>query len=161
ANIAANPKSAPVLINPGALGDGLPEQTLMVSPQHRVLVRSKVAQRMFGSDEVMVPAVKLIELDGVERVSPENGVTYHHILCANHDMVRADGHWSETLYFGGQTEIAIGADKTQEILAGHPEVADMPMHPLARLGEDNRARLRRFAARDNARRLRHQEVRLA
>ncbi|SFU88292.1 Hint domain-containing protein, partial [Aliiroseovarius crassostreae] len=118
ANIAANPKSAPVLINPGALGDGLPEQTLMVSPQHRVLVRSKVAQRMFGSDEVMVPAVKLIELDGVERVSPQNGVTYHHILCANHDMVRADGHWSETLYFGGQTEIAIGADKTQEILAG-------------------------------------------
>ncbi|MDJ1170908.1 Hint domain-containing protein [Roseofilum sp. BLCC_M154] len=152
AEISSNPKSAPVLINKGALGDGFPEQMLMISPQHRILVRSKVAQRMFGCDEVMVPAVKLTELDGVERVSPQDGVTYHHILCANHEMVRANGHWSETLYFGEQTEIAIGAEKTKEILAECSEVEDMQMHPLALIGEENRGRLKNFARRMSKRR---------
>ncbi|KXF92511.1 Hint domain-containing protein [Phaeobacter inhibens] len=160
ANIAANPKSAPVLINKGALGGGLPEQTLMVSPQHRVLVRSKVAQRMFGSDEIMVPAVKLTGLDGVERVSPDDGVTYHHILCANHEMARANGHWSETLFTGEQAEIAIGADALSQIVSDYPEVAQMRLHPLAKVGEDNRGRLNRFVSRENSKRLRHVTVKM-
>lgn len=109
---------------------------------------------MFGSDEVMVPAVKLTELDGVERISPEDGVTYHHVLCASHELVRANGQWAETLYIGEQAEIAIGPEKMKEILAQCPEVADMQMHPLAQLGEQNRGRLRRFSSRVNARGLR-------
>src|SRR5690606_32364085 len=51
-DLAQNPKLKPIRIAAGALGNGLPERDLTVSRQHRVLVRSKIAQRMFGAEEV-------------------------------------------------------------------------------------------------------------
>lgn len=47
---------APLRIRRGALGKNLPHRDLLVSPQHRLLNRSKVADRMFGSPEVLIAA---------------------------------------------------------------------------------------------------------
>ena len=49
----------------GALGNGLPRRDLLVSRQHRMLVRSSIAGRMFGDKEVLVAAHHLTALPGV------------------------------------------------------------------------------------------------
>ena len=61
----AQPHLRPIRISADALGQNAPAQDLIVSPQHRVLVRSKIAQRMFGATEILVAAKHLLELDGV------------------------------------------------------------------------------------------------
>jgi hypothetical protein len=47
------------------LGANLPSSDLLVSQQHRILVSSKVVQRMFGTDEVLVSANSLIGMNGI------------------------------------------------------------------------------------------------
>ena len=42
--LAGNPALQPVLIQRGALGPGAPERDMMVSPQHRMLIRSAMAE---------------------------------------------------------------------------------------------------------------------
>lgn len=76
-DLAAKPGLRPVRIAKGALGADLPERDLLVSPQHRVLVRSVIAQRMFDTPEVLVSAKKLLPLDGVEvdRTAPRWCIT--------------------------------------------------------------------------------------
>ncbi len=46
--LEANPKLYPVRIRKGKLGKNIPKQNLMLSPHHRVKIRSTVAQRMFN-----------------------------------------------------------------------------------------------------------------
>lgn len=60
------PQFRPVRIRKNALGAGMPAADLVVSPQHRMLVDSKIAQRMFGCREVLAAAKQLVELDGVD-----------------------------------------------------------------------------------------------
>jgi len=46
--LRSNPKLRPIRISAGALGDDIPKQDLIVSRQHRIQVRSKITERMFG-----------------------------------------------------------------------------------------------------------------
>ena len=57
---------------------------MTVSPQHRILVNSRIAQRMFGEDGALIAAEKLTWLDGVDEVCPDEGIEYYHILCDAH-----------------------------------------------------------------------------
>lgn len=99
-DLRRDPRQRPVRIARGALGEGLPTDDLFVSPQHRVLLRSKLAARMFGSSEVLVPAVKLLSLEGVAQIEAPFGVEYHHFLCAHHELVYAEGMPAESLLRG-------------------------------------------------------------
>lgn len=92
--------AAPIMIAKGALGQGVPQRALWVSPQHRILVRSRIAGRLFGEAEVLVPAIRLVSLPGISQIATENPVHYHHLLCDRHELVRANGAWAETLYLG-------------------------------------------------------------
>lgn len=56
-DLARNLKLHPVRIVAGALGDGCPQQDLLVTRQHRIVVRSKIAERMFEVSEVLVAAI--------------------------------------------------------------------------------------------------------
>jgi len=58
--VAGRQKTAPVCIRKGALGAGLPDKDLLLSQQHRLLVRSRVAERMFGTSEVLIPPPDLV-----------------------------------------------------------------------------------------------------
>ncbi|WP_051909644.1 Hint domain-containing protein, partial [Paenirhodobacter enshiensis] len=69
--LVKQPKLRPIRIAAGALGfdsegAALPHRDLTVSPQHRILVRSKIAEKMFGESEVLVPARQLLQLPGVD-----------------------------------------------------------------------------------------------
>ena len=48
-----------------------------------------------GEDEVLVAAKHLVGMDGVEQVAA-GAVSYIHILFERHEIVCADGAWSES-----------------------------------------------------------------
>lgn len=130
-----NPKLRPIRIRAGAFGDKLPERDLMVSPQHRMLVRSAIAVRMFDSAEVLVAAKQLLCLPGVDVAEDLNEVTYIHFLFDRHQIVFAEGTPTESLYPGKQALKSISDDARSEILTLFPELADLdtllePARPL-------------------------------
>lgn len=129
--LLANPKLRPVRITAGALGRGLPERDLLVSRQHRMLVRSHIAQRMFGEDEILVPAIKLCELPGIFVDEEVKEVEYFHMLFDTHEVVYAEGAPSESLYTGPEALKALSIQAREEIFALFPEMAAPDYMPEA------------------------------
>ena len=133
AELAAAPHLCPVRIRAGALGAGLPLRDLTVSPQHRVLVRSKVAERMFGAPEVLVAAKHLTELDGIDQIEGASGVDYWHFLLDRHEVVFSEGARTESLFTGPEAMKALSPEARAEILTLFPELAQTPdIRPSAR-----------------------------
>ena len=119
--LRANPALRPVRIEAGALGRNQPERPLTVSPQHRMLVGNAATQLWFGEDEVLVAAIHLTCLDGVEQVEAE-GVTYVHIMFDDHQIVCGDGAWSESFQPGDLTLAGMDQAQRDELLALFPEL---------------------------------------
>ncbi|AWD23471.1 hypothetical protein B6K69_11510 [Fuscovulum blasticum] len=130
------PHLRPIRIRAGALGINQPEQDLMVSPQHRIFVRSKVAERMFGAEEVLVAAKSLLTIDGVEVVEEAAAVTYWHFLFDKHQVVYANGAASESLFTGPEALKSVTPEARSEILAIFPSLQGetagnpLPARPL-------------------------------
>lgn len=115
-------KLAPVKIARGALGVGIPARDLYVSRQHRMLLISKVAAKMLGKAEVLMPAIKLVGLPGVDLDLRHPAVTYHHILLDRHEILYAEGAPSESFLIGPQARAAMSKDNLEELEALFPGV---------------------------------------
>lgn len=147
AQLAAAPKLRPVRIAAGALGQGLPLRDLVVSPQHRLLVRSPVAQRLMGRAEVLVAAHLLAGLPGITVETQARAVEYWHLLLDRHEVVIAEGAPSESLFTGSEAMKALGDAARAEIdalLAGaacamRPPAPARPLMP-GKLGRQLTAR---------------------
>ncbi|WP_156127436.1 Hint domain-containing protein [Paracoccus sanguinis] len=124
---------APVRIRAGALGDNLPESDLLVSPQHRMLVRSAIAQRMFGTDEVLVAAKQLLQIDGIDIADDLDEVVYVHFIFDRHEIVYANGAESESLYTGPEALKTLSPQAREEILALFPDLAEDALPEPARV----------------------------
>lgn len=136
-----------VSFEPGALGQDAPHQPLVVSPQHRIMLRSQIAERLFGTPEIMVPAVQLIGWPGVSSVPPDGGITYIHLLLDHHAVLWANGVAAESLYLGTRIHETLTAREIDAIYARFPDLATNVMRP-ARLfvrGKRLRALLERHA----------------
>ena len=130
----------PIRIRKGALGQGLPRADLVVSPQHRMLVSSPIVRRMFGVDEIVVAAKKLIGLPGIERDDRCDIVTYIHILLDNHEILFANGAPAESLFTGPMAIRTLEQEALQEIADLFPEILDADYTPtMARLNPPGRA----------------------
>ena len=130
-DLAADPKLQPVRISAGALGEGLPAQNLLVSRQHRFLVRSPIALRMFETSEVLLPAIKLIDLEGIDIAQDVDAVEYFHILFDRHEIVCSNGAWSESLFTGPEALQAIPPASAQEIKKLFPEICEPDYEPAS------------------------------
>ncbi len=120
--LIASPRLRPVLIRAGALGPNLPERDLMVSPNHRMLLSPAAADVLFAEPEVLVPAKHLVGLAGVQRVCPA-GVSYVHVMFDAHEVILADGAWSESFQPGDMSLGGIGHGQREEILGLFPDLA--------------------------------------
>ncbi|MEM1236311.1 MAG: Hint domain-containing protein [Pseudomonadota bacterium] len=122
--LAQFPNLAPIEIEAGALGNGRPERTMRVSPHHRMLIDGPGAQMYFGTEEVLVAAAHLTCLPGVRRVQPET-VTYIHILFDRHEIILADGAWSESFQPRDMSLAGLDDDTRAEVFALFPELQDI------------------------------------
>ena len=119
--LARDPALQPILIRHGALGQGLPECDMVVLCQHRMLVSGPRADLLFGDDEVLVCALHLTCLPGITAITlPE--VTYLHMMFDRHEIVQADGAWSESFQPGERTLGGLGQDERQELFRIFPEL---------------------------------------
>ena len=130
-DLAADPKLRPVRISAGALGEGLPAQDLLVSRQHRLLVRSPIALQMFETSEVLLPAIKLIGLEGIAIAQDVDAVEYSHILFDRHEIVCSNGAWSESLFTGPEALQAVPPASAQEIKKLFPEICEPDYEPAS------------------------------
>jgi len=123
ARLARDPALQPILIRRGALGPGCPNRDMMVSPQHRMLIRSAMAELWFGEPDVLVRALHLTALPGVAMQAVAQ-VTYLHLMFDRHEIIRADGTWTESFQPGERCLGGIDGDQRDELLAIFPTLAD-------------------------------------
>lgn len=121
----------PIRIRAGALGAGLPAADLLVSPQHRVLVRSAIARRMFDAPEVRVAAKHLLTLEGIDIATDQAQVAYFHLLFDRHELVISNGVETESLYAGAEALASLGRAEMEEIFALMPALRDPALRPEA------------------------------
>ena len=132
AELARAPHLRPIRIRAGALGMGTPSVDLIVSPQHRILVRSKIAIRMFDSAEVLIAAKHLLGAEGIEVIEAAKNVTYCHFIFDQHEVVRANGALAETLYPGPEALKSVTQEARQELFKIFPDMfrGDLPEKPI-------------------------------
>lgn len=123
-NLTRSAHLQPVLIREGALGDGLPERDMMVSPNHRVLVANDKTALYFEEREVLAAAKHLTGLPGVDAVQT-TAVTYLHFMCDQHEVVLSDGAWTESFQPGDQTLRGMDNSQRSEIFEVFPELASI------------------------------------
>ena len=123
ADLLAQGKLMPIRIHAGALGGGHPVSDLVVSPQHRMLLRSPIVRKMFHADEILVAAKHLVGIEGIEVATEMAEVTYFHILLDRHEIIVANGAEAESLLPAKQAMGSMSAEQMEEILTIFPALA--------------------------------------
>jgi len=152
AELEAKPKLRPIRVPAGALGGGLPTRDLTVSPQHRILVRSRIARRMFGQDEVLVATRHLVGINGIDVVHDSDQVEYWHIMFDAHQVVLSEGATTESLFTGLEALKSLDEESRKEIFELLPQLCSGIVLPARTLAQ---GRLGRSLA------MRHQKNRIA
>lgn len=96
----------PVIIEPGALGDGVPARRLVVSPDHALFLEG-----------VLVPAKELLNWTSIRQDITATRVTYYHIELARHDIIFAEGMPAETYLDTGHRGVF---DNAEALIIAHP-----------------------------------------
>ncbi|MFS4583173.1 Hint domain-containing protein [Phaeobacter sp. C3_T13_0] len=112
----------PVLIAEGALGNGMPERDLLLSPNHRVLISNDKTAFYFEDREILVAAKHLTGLSGVDAVET-TFIEYIHFVCDNHEVVSAGGAWIECFQPADQSERGLDRAQRNEVLALFPDLS--------------------------------------
>ncbi|MEM9348732.1 MAG: Hint domain-containing protein [Pseudomonadota bacterium] len=118
------PKLQPILIRKGSLGKDLPARDMWVSPNHRMLQMGASVELLFGETEVLVAAKHLTHRSGITTAGATS-VSYIHIMFDRHQIVMADGAWTESFCPGDQAMAAMTRDQFNEVTELFPELATM------------------------------------
>ncbi|MEM9911828.1 MAG: Hint domain-containing protein [Pseudomonadota bacterium] len=144
ADLVANPGLAPVRIDAGFPTRRDESGALRVSRQHRLLVRGPIARRMFGANDILVPAKDLL---GHEMVSVDDALEsfyYFHVLLDKHQILNANGVAAESLLLGPQALRAMSADAKAELAVLFPShgmaMPDVTLDASRRIVQGARAR---------------------
>ncbi|GLS86419.1 hypothetical protein GCM10010873_13930 [Cypionkella aquatica] len=126
ARLYAMPHLRPIRFRANSMGLYRPDEDLLVSPQHRMLVKGAAAQALFNTSEVLVAAEDLVN-DGtivVDHVMRE--VTYVHILLEKHNIVWANGLETESFHPSNTALDTVDPVQREGLLNILPEIADNP-----------------------------------
>ncbi|MEM9437387.1 MAG: Hint domain-containing protein [Pseudomonadota bacterium] len=121
ARLHVMPELAPVRLLAGALGSDRPDEELLVSPEHRMLVKGARARALFNVDEVLVAARDLVDGKNIWIDRMVREVTYVHVLFERHEIVFAAGLETESFH---PAQAALTAAQVAEMEASLPAVAD-------------------------------------
>lgn len=91
ARLFVMPRLRPIRIRRGALETGRPEDDLVVSPDHQILVSGQRARDLFNEPEVLVKARHLVNEHSISIDTGRRHVTYVHLLLPRHEVLVANG----------------------------------------------------------------------
>ena len=123
ARLFAMPRLRPVRIRAGALGVRRPDQELLVSPEHRMLISGPAAQELFNTSEVLVAAKDLIDGRLIATDVHARSVTYIHLLLPGHNILWANGVETESFHPANTALSSISDADRQTLLQLHPHLA--------------------------------------
>lgn len=126
ARLYAMPHLRPIRFRAGALGEDRPDADLLVSPQHRMLVKGASAQALFNTAEVLVAAEDLVNDVSIAVDHALREVTYVHILLERHNIVWANGLETESFHPSNTALDTIDPAQREGLLTLLPEVAENP-----------------------------------
>lgn len=127
ARLFAMPELRPIRLRRGALGVDRPDEDLLVSPLHKMLVQGPRARALFNSDEVLVAARDLIDDRLVIRDHTVQNVTYVHLLLDRHEVVFANGLETESFHPGADALAAVDASQRENLFGLMPDIAANPL----------------------------------
>ncbi len=98
ARLYAMPHLSPIRLRAGSLDNDVPDAGLLVSPDHRLMVKGARARALFNTDEVLVTARDLINDQSIYVDRSLREVRYIHMLLPSHEVVFANGVESESFH---------------------------------------------------------------
>lgn len=98
ARMKAIPSLTPVRLRAGALDKDVPDAGLLVSPDHRMVLRGPHARALYNCDEVLVTARDLVNDHSILRDHSLREVTYIHMMLPQHEIVFANGVPTESFH---------------------------------------------------------------
>ncbi len=119
--VPAEGKLAPIKIRRGTFGK---HGTLLVSPQHRILVRDVLAELLFAERDVLVKARDLVN-GGSVKIMEGGEVEYIHLLFDTHQVIFSEGLATESFLPGPQTTSLFEKEIVEEIVSIFPELDPM------------------------------------
>jgi hypothetical protein len=121
--LRAEPDLQPILVRTGAFGDGVPSRHMLVSPSHRFLqaLEPMPGEGVGGRTEVLIAARHLVD---ERRVRPAMtlGVSYIHLLCDRHQVILANGAWTESFHPDDRVFPELEGDQRQELVGLFPDI---------------------------------------
>ena len=81
----------PIRIRAGALDKDRPEDDLIVSPDHQLLVSGQAVRDLFNEREVLVAAKHLLNGQTITLDKARRHLTYIHLLLPHHEVLTANG----------------------------------------------------------------------
>lgn len=125
ARLFAMPKLRPVRFAAGALGH-VPDEELLVSPQHRILIEGHAAQELFNCSEVLVAAKDLVNGSTIRVDHNIRAVTYIHLLFDTHQVLWANGVETESFHPASAALATLDDADRARLLSAHPDLASDP-----------------------------------
>ncbi len=116
ARLFAMPRLRPIRIRAGALGVERPDEELLVSPEHKMLIKGDVARALFNVSEVLVSAKDLINDSNIAVDLAVREVTYIHLLLPQHQVLWANGIETESFHPASTSLDMLDADDKSRLL---------------------------------------------
>jgi hypothetical protein len=126
ARLFAMPHLRPIRFRAGALGVERPDHELLVSPDHRMLIRGHAAQALFNTDEVLVAARDLVNGHSIAVDTALREVSYLHLLLPRHQVIWANGLETESFHPAQADLHSLPEADRRGLLALFPALTDDP-----------------------------------
>lgn len=126
ARLFAMPRLRPIRFRAGAMGIGRPDEELVVSPEHRMLVKGAVARALFNTDEVLVRAKDMLNDRDIVIDSQLKEVTYVHLLLPKHEIVWANGVETESFHPANTALSTLSEADREALLQMRPDFEVQP-----------------------------------
>lgn len=124
ARLRAMPHLSPIRMTRDALGQDIPDESLLVSPDHRVVVRGARAEALFNAPEVLIAARDLVDHDRVHVERRTRGLSYIHLLLPAHEVVFANGVETESFHPAAAALDSLGEEDRMAIGSCLPDVLE-------------------------------------
>jgi hypothetical protein len=117
----------PIKLCKDALGPGLPQDDMWLSPHHRVLISGHAPTLAFGVDQVLAPAKGICNDHSIFVDYSVKTTQYYHILFESHEVIYSNGLPSESFHPGAVGLETIEDEYRAELFQVFPDLRTAPM----------------------------------